>query len=206
MKEKILVDVRGRPCPQPVIQSRQAMQKKDCVEVLVSQKDQVDNVIRMATRSGWTHEIRQEEDYFRILLLQGETSSETEIRPEDLVCATTTMSGIPRTPTIVISSEFMGHGDDNLGRILMKAYLNTLWETAVKPRRVVLFNSGVKLAVSGSPSIKSLKQLEKDGVDILVCGTCLEFYRIKNDLAVGYVSNMFDIAETMLDTGTVYIS
>lgn len=205
-EKRIIVDVRGRPCPQPVIQSRNAMQKNVWVEVLVSKRDQVDNVVRMATRSGWTHEIQEEEDFFRVLLVQGDKPVEPEIRPEDLVCEIKRSPESGEKPTVVISSECMGRGDDNLGRILMKAYLNTLRETARKPRKLVLFNSAVRLAVVESPSLESLKHLEGEGVEIMVCGTCLEFYNLIKDLGVGYISNMFDIAEAMLDTGAVYIA
>ena len=99
---------------------------------------------------------------------------------------------------LVLSSEHMGHGDEELGHILIRSFLHTLGEVEPRPHTIVLFNSGVKLAVEGSPVLEDLHALAKNGVAILVCGTCLGHYGLKEKLAVGQVSNMYSIAENML--------
>lgn len=201
----MLVDVRGLSCPQPVIQVRQAMAENRRIEALVSTTEQAENVIRMAERAGWQCERSGEGDHFVVRLTPGQATSTPVIEPEDLVCSpeAPVISVNPRV--VVIESEYMGRGDDVLGKMLMKAFINTLKDCEKRPATLIFFNSGVKLTVEGSPVLESLKTLLEAGTTILVCGTCLDFFHLKDKLAVGVVSNMLDIAESMLGSGIVYI-
>ncbi|MBN1628861.1 MAG: sulfurtransferase-like selenium metabolism protein YedF [Thermoleophilia bacterium] len=107
---------------------------------------------------------------------------------------------IPATGQIVlaISSDEMGRGDDELGQVLLRSHLHTLSEVTPRPDVLVFFNSGVKLAVEGSPALDDLKALAEQGVQILLCGTCLSHFDLKEKVAVGEISNMYTITETML--------
>lgn len=98
---------------------------------------------------------------------------------------------------IVISEDKMGRGNDELGTVLIKTFLHTVAGQAKKPDVMIFYNTGVKLTVQGSDVLEDLKQLESDGVQILACGTCLNYFGIKDKLAAGIVSNMYDIVETM---------
>jgi selenium metabolism protein YedF len=91
----------------------------------------------------------------------------------------------------------MGTGDDDLGKLLIKGFINTLPDIDLKPRTLVFLNAGIFLAINDSPVLDALKKLEQTGVKILVCGTCLDFFQRKQDLAVGVVSNMYDILDAM---------
>jgi selenium metabolism protein YedF len=102
---------------------------------------------------------------------------------------------------VVISSDVMGRGNDELGRVLMKSFLHTLTEAGRKPDVMILFNTGVKLAVQGSEVLADLEALAKEGTDILACGTCLGFFELKDKLGAGRISNMYDISEAMLGAG-----
>jgi len=102
---------------------------------------------------------------------------------------------------IVISGNKLGRGNDELGTVLMKAFLHTVAGQAKKPDVMIFYNTGVKLTVQGSDVLEDLKQLESEGVQILVCGTCLNYFEIKDKLAAGVVSNMYDIVETMSNAG-----
>jgi selenium metabolism protein YedF len=97
----------------------------------------------------------------------------------------------------------MGRPDTVLGGVLLKSFLNTLTQTSPSPDVMILFNAGVKLAVAGSEVLDDLQALADNGVRILVCGTCLNFFELKEKLAVGQASNMFDIAQTMLTSGRI---
>ena len=97
-----------------------------------------------------------------------------------------------------ITGQFMGQGDDELGAILMRSFLHTLGEVSPLPDTVILYNSGVKLAVNGSPVLDDLRALEEKGIRILACGTCLGHFQLKDKLAVGEVTNMYTIAENLL--------
>jgi selenium metabolism protein YedF len=98
---------------------------------------------------------------------------------------------------IVIPENKMGRGNEELGIVLIKAFLHTVAGQAKKPDVVIFYNTGVKLTVQGSDVLEDLKKLESEGGQILVCGTCLNYFEIKDQLAVGVVSNMYDIVETM---------
>jgi selenium metabolism protein YedF len=87
----------------------------------------------------------------------------------------------------------------------MRAFLYTLTESEALPARIILMNGGVKLAVEGSDSLINLRRLAERGVEILACGTCLEFYQLKDALAVGRVSNMYEIAGLLLQGRTVRV-
>jgi selenium metabolism protein YedF len=193
-----VVDARGLPCPQPVIRTRNAMREAavgDAITTLVSGADQVSNVHRLAERAGWLVTSQPTEDGYAVHLVKGEAAEEPELTPEETACA----APEARSGTVlVLSSNTMGRGDDELGDILIRSLVHTMTEIDALPETIILFNAGVKLAVEGSPLLDDLQALQDQGIEILVCGTCLGYYELKEKLAVGVVSNMYDIAETML--------
>jgi selenium metabolism protein YedF len=104
----------------------------------------------------------------------------------------------PGPLVVVISGDTMGRGDDELGHVLIRSHLHTLTEIAPRPDVLVFLNSGVKLATEGSPCVEDLQALATQGTCILLCGTCLGHFGLKEQVAVGEVSNMYEISETML--------
>ncbi len=192
----ITVDARGLPCPQPVILTRNAMRDATEVVTLVSQRDQVDNVRRLAERAGWHVAFEQAEDGWSIQMVQGQAAVEPEITPDLATCAPAEAA---RRRVLLLSSDQIGRGEPELGGILMRSFLYTLGEIEPRPETLILLNSGVKLAVEGSPVLGDLQSLEQKGLQILVCGTCLDYYQLKERLAVGSISNMYTIAETLMD-------
>ncbi|RME33058.1 MAG: sulfurtransferase-like selenium metabolism protein YedF, partial [Thermoflexia bacterium] len=122
--------------------------------------------------------------------------------PEAAPAPAPTLSGGPLV--LVVPSQFMGRGEhEELGQILIRGFLHTLNEVSPLPDVIIFFNSGVKLTVEGSPVLEDLRSLEAQGVQILICGTCLGYYGLKEKVAVGEVSNMYTIAETMMQAGKV---
>lgn len=97
----------------------------------------------------------------------------------------------------------MGRGDDDLGTILIRAFLRTLNEVEPLPATMIFINAGVKLTVDGSPVLEDLQALEQRGVNILACGTCLGHFELKEKAAIGEISNMYTIVETLLEAGKV---
>jgi selenium metabolism protein YedF len=104
---------------------------------------------------------------------------------------------------VAVSSDRMGRGDDQLGEVLLRSFLHTLGEVSLAPDTLIFYNSGVKLAVEGSPALEDLRSLEARGVRILLCGTCLGHFELKDRIAAGEISNMYAITETMLGAGRV---
>jgi selenium metabolism protein YedF len=190
------VDARGLACPQPVIQTRQAMQAAAEVVTLVDSQTSMENVSRMAQKAGWQVSVTQEANEYRLVLTQG-------VGPEPQPEALGRAEAIAGPLVLVIPSDTMGRGDPDLGHILIRGFFHALGEVDPRPDSILFFNTGVKLACQGSPVLEDLCALETEGVEILVCGTCLGHFELTGQLAAGQVSNMYALAETMLRAGHV---
>lgn len=192
-----IVDARGLPCPQPVIMTRNALRESDAVTTIVDNETAQRNVIRMAEKAGCTVRTEERDDGTYLYIIR-EGAPLEEAAPQPAGAPT----GGPLV--LVIPSEFMGRGEHpELGQILIRGFLHTLGEVEPLPDTIIFLNSGVKLVVEGSPVVEDLQALRDQGVEILACGTCLGYYELKEKVAVGVVSNMYTIAETMLRAGKV---
>lgn len=197
MAEKT-IDARGLPCPQPVILTRQALQECDALVTIVDNEISQRNVTRMAERQGCTVVVEERKEGICLHIRKGDARSESASAPQLAMAAT----GGPLV--LAVGSERMGRGEHaELGEILARAFFHTLGEVQQGPDTIIFYNSGVKLAVEGSPVLDDLRALQEQGVEILACGTCLGYYNLKEKLAVGEVSNMYAIAEALLGAGKV---
>ncbi len=104
---------------------------------------------------------------------------------------------------VLITSDRFGTGDKRLGEILMRAFLNTLWDTEPKPAQIISINDGVRLTTESSEVLDTLNLLEQAGVQILSCGTCLEYYNLKDSLKSGQATNMKATVSSLLASGKV---
>ena len=188
-----IVNAQGLSCPQPVLLTKKAMQESDDILTIVDGPDQAENVARMARAAGWTAQIDGKEDgiYVRVTRPQGV--------PQEIKSAAP--AGGPLV--LIVPEDIMGRGERELGTVLIRAFFHTLLEVQPRPDVIIFFNTGVRLAVEGSPVLEDLRALAEQGVQILACGTCLGYFELKDQLAVGTVSNMYAIAETMLGAGRV---
>jgi selenium metabolism protein YedF len=189
-----VVDCRGLSCPQPVIETKQALEKTDRVLIIVDNLAARDNVTRFGKSQGGMVAIEEKRDgiYITIEKTKG-------MKQRQKAAATKTPAIGPAV--VVIPSDQMGRGEEELGRVLIRAFLHTLTEASDKPDTIIFFNTGVKLTVEGSVVLEDLQALEKKGVEILICGTCLDYFGLKQKIAVGQVSNMYTIVKTMLSAG-----
>jgi selenium metabolism protein YedF len=199
IKEKEMeetVDARGLACPQPVILTRRALQEHTTVTTIVDNDTARHNVTRMAEKSGAIVQTDEREDgVYLHITREGVQQSDMAVQP------TVQPQGGPLV--VVVSSETLGRGADELGDILMRAFFHTLGEVAPIPDIVIFANSGVKLVVENSPVLEDLQALAAQDVHILSCGTCLGYFELMEKVAVGEVSNMYTIAETLLSAGKV---
>jgi selenium metabolism protein YedF len=171
------------------------MQAADEVTTIVDNETARRNVTRMAEKAGGTVQVERKEDGIYLHIRGGQTAQEEDARD-------TTAAAGPLV--LVVPGEFMGRGEhEELGQVLMRAFFHTLGEVQPLPHTIIFFNSGVKLVVEDSPVLEDLQALCERGVEILACGTCLEYYGLKEQVAVGAISNMYTIAETMLGAGNV---
>jgi selenium metabolism protein YedF len=173
------------------------MEQVDRLTTLVDSETSLTNVTRMAEKAGWQAVVVREGDDFAIGLTRGAAV----VGPQPQVVGSAEVVGGPMV--LVVSEDIMGRGNAELGNILVRGFFHTLGEVEPRPQTAIFFNTGVKLTCDGSPVLDDLRALEGNGLEILVCGTCLGYFELSEKLSVGQVSNMYDIAETMLGAGKV---
>jgi selenium metabolism protein YedF len=199
-----IINARGLACPQPVILTKKALESNDEITVLVDNTTAVENIKRLASSVGCSVDVGTEKGgVFKIQLLKKQGASlENAVQPEYLPCDINDKAAAGPT-VFVISSDTMGRGNDDLGRILMKAFIHTAVDLDSPPDVMIFYNTGVRLATEGSDVLDDVKNLEEKGVNILVCGTCVNFFELTGKVAAGIVSNMYDIAGTMSGAGRI---
>ncbi|MHB1399322.1 MAG: sulfurtransferase-like selenium metabolism protein YedF [Trichloromonadaceae bacterium] len=189
-----ILDCRGQVCPYPVVQARKLLLAEPGipVEILVGDDIARDNITRLATTQGYQIAVAPTEGGFALSLTPSATAA-----------ATTTAPAFHGKSVLFLTADTLGQGNDELGRLLLKNYLFTLTELAAAPDVILLVNAGVRLACSGSEVREALDQLACLGSDIASCGLCLDFYHLKDQLQVGRVTNMLDIADTLHKAGRI---
>jgi selenium metabolism protein YedF len=190
-----LVDCRGQACPQPVIQTKKAIAESARVTTIVDNSAALANVSRLAEKEGYAVDVEEKDDGIYLHLSRAGSVAQT-----DAVSSAAT-EGAVGPLVVLIPSDGMGRGDEELGGILMRSFLHALNEVEPLPNTIIFLNSGVKLTVEGSVVLEDLQALEQRGVGMLACGTCLDFFGLKDRIAVGHISNMYSIAETLLGAG-----
>lgn len=190
------VNAMGLACPQPVIETKKALESMEAgtLEVHVDNAVARENIKKLATKMGLPFEVKEEGDRIVVFITKGESTEAVAAVASDL-----------RPQTVAIASETMGRGDKELGKILMKGFIYTLTESHPYPKTMLFYNGGVKLACEGAETLEDLRKLEEAGVEILVCGTCLNFFELGDKIAVGSVSNMYSIVEAMQEADNTMI-
>lgn len=184
------IDARKKVCPIPVVMAKEAMETEDHVQVIVDNFVAVQNIEKMARVKKYAcSHVAQGEDYI-VMLSKSQEAIEHE--PETPVSCSCTNQYV-----IAINKEGMGQGDPVLSKKLLSAFFFALTKQDVLPSVILFYNHGAYYTCQDSPLLEDLKLLEEKGVKILTCGTCLDFYGLKEKLVVGGVSNMYEIVETM---------
>ena len=199
--KKIKVDAMGDQCPIPVIKTKKALKEiteTTLVEVHVDNEIAVQNLSKMAKQKNLEYKCEKLEEQHYIIKINAEAEGvsiqqKAPAENDKEICYPDRKSNT----VVVLSSNQMGNGSEELGQILMKGFIFALTELDELPRTVLLYNSGVKLSTEGSNSIEDLKTLQAQGVEILSCGTCLNYYDLTEKLQVGDVTNMYFILEKM---------
>ena len=195
-----VVDAKGLACPLPVVNAKKAaqeMKEGGILTVYVDNEIAVQNLQKFAGQKGYEASGKKiEEKVYEVTIhvtaAEGQTVSSGQ--EEEIAC---TPDIRKKGITVVVSSDQMGNGEEKLGRTLMKAFLFALTRQDELPETIMFYNSGAFLSCEGSQSLEDLKNLEAEGVNIMTCGTCLDFYGLKEKLAVGTVTKMYEIVETM---------
>lgn len=204
--EKI-IDCRGMACPLPVVNAKNAVEELtggDVLTVLVDNEIAVQNLQRFAAHKGFpaSGEKKAEQEYAVTIQVSGSAApAQAEDDPEEEV--TCALDARKKGMLVVLSANVMGTGDEKLGTALMKAFVFALTKQDQLPETILCYNTGAYLTCEGADTLEDLKLLESEGVNILTCGTCLDFYGLKEKLAVGGVTNMYDIVERMETARTI---
>ena len=196
----ITVNAMGDNCPIPVIKTKKAMAAltgPETIEVLVDNEIAVQNVTKMASSSGGkvTSEKLGDAEYKVTSEMEGAQAADGT----EAVCAPDARDNT----VVVVSSDRMGSGNDELGKVLIKGFIFAVTQLDTLPKTMLFYNGGATLTTEGSDSLEDLKSLEAQGVEIMTCGTCLDYYGLKDKLAVGTVTNMYSIVETMAKAGRI---
>lgn len=196
----------GKVCPIPVVETRKMLAEMtagESVEVSVDNEIAVQNLSKMADQMKLSASAEKHSDshYTVTIHLNGEKAvSDSAEQPQAEASITESRTG---NEVIVLSSDKMGEGDEKLGKVLIKGYIYALTELKSLPKTILLYNGGARLSVEGSDSLADLKLLESQGVEILTCGTCLNFYGLTEKLGVGSVTNMYVICEKLSSASKV---
>jgi len=220
----ITVDARGLDCPKPVVKTKEAFEQASGqpLLVVVNSTTSRDNVTRFLKRSGAQIDRVEEHGGEFHIYTQGTSAHDltsrsatgltgpatptgpaeptVELNPEDYSCASQPSGS---GTTVFITRDRIGSGSDELGTNLLRAFIATIKDLSVQPRTICFMNSGVKLAVKRAGTLHYLQELEAKGIDLLVCGTCLSYFNLTQDLGAGKISNMYDISEAMLKSTKV---
>ena len=199
--KKIKVDAMGDQCPIPKKKKKKALKEiteTTLVEVHVDNEIAVQNLSKMAKQKNLEYKCEKLEEQHYIIKINAEAEGvsiqqKAPAENDKEICYPDRKSNT----VVVLSSNQMGNGSEELGQILMKGFIFALTELDELPSTVLLYNSGVKLSTEGSNSIEDLKTLQAQGVEILSCGTCLNYYDLTEKLQVGDVTNMYFILEKM---------
>lgn len=227
MKEKkdimITINAIGDTCPIPVVKTKKAiekLEKPDTVETLVDNEIAVENLKKMASQMGFAvSDSRINSGYSvkitvddidkindnKMSATNAKATSEAKANSiktgaDDMVSCNIKNSG---EKVVVIKTEFMGDGDNELGKVLIKGFIYALSQQDELPQTMLFYNGGAKITSEGSESIEDLKALEEKGVKIFTCGTCLNYYGLTEKLCVGEVTNMYEITKKMTEASLI---
>lgn len=202
------IDTRGHLCPTPLIMTKKAIKESgqgETIEVISDNDTSKCNLLDYIAELGYQAECMTAGSEHRIIFtLDSNANNAVNYTVTEYFCpAPTPLKGIGSGYTIVLKSRYMGDGSVELGAMLMRACVNSLGELDRLPKSIVMYNEGVMLAVTGCDTADSIKKLSDMGVEIIVCGTCVDFYGIKDQLAVGTISNMYKINTILSESDNV---
>lgn len=213
--ENRTVDARGMACPLPVVNAKKAseeMTEGGVLTILVDNEIAVQNLTKFGTSRNFqvSSEKKGEKEFSVTFHISASSSKQHQNAVVSQAATTTDSEEISCSPdsrkkglVAVLSANTMGNGEEQLGKILMKSFIFALTKQDQLPDTILCYNSGAFLTCEDSDSLDDLKAMEAQGVKILTCGTCLDFYGLKEKLTVGGVTNMYEIVEIMENASSI---
>ena len=202
-----IIDAKGKNCPMPVIMAKKEIDGGNSSFVVeVDNNIAVQNLKKLANSQGFITELNEDNEIFKVYFSKSLDAASFEEKCEEcneILDEIEENKNALGTWSVFIGKEIIGAGNEELGKSLMKMYFYTISEGDDLPKSVLFMNDGVKVPTLNEQAIEHLMDLEKKGVEILVCGACLDFYGLEENLKVGKVSNMYDITNCMKEASKV---
>ncbi len=189
-------NAKGMACPLPVVQTKKLLAEYDVVETTVDNFVATENLTKLAEQLNYDINVKKISDEEYIVTISNPMTDKEKSVKEVTEEKTQVIKAQDDSYIVVVNKQIMGHGSEELGKKLMKAFLYTLTEQEVLPKKIIFYNGGVLLADKNqSHVLEELKVLQENGVEIMSCGACIDYYKV--DLAIGSTSNMYFIVEEM---------
>ncbi|MCD4732350.1 MAG: sulfurtransferase-like selenium metabolism protein YedF [Bacteroidales bacterium] len=192
-----ILDVKGMKCPMPLIETKKALkeiEKNEALKVIIDNETSVKNVEHFLTDNGMDISKTEKNGIYEIVVNKQEGDLE-DVQAE-AYCSPSEKTD--NSYVVMFAKDRLGEGSEELGNVLVGGFLNTLNEREVLPDKIIFINAGINLVLNDSPALPLLKDLADKKVDMVSCGTCLDYFGKMDELAVGRVSNMYEILESML--------
>jgi len=197
-----IIDVKGKQCPMPLIETKKALKESgenETFKILIDNPTSAKNVAHFLNDNQIAFsESKSGESIEIIVNNEGKNLDEID---ETAYCSSSTPP--PENFVVLMAKDRLGEGSDELGEALAGAMINTLKAMSPLPSKIIFMNAGINLVVKGSLVLDNLKYLQDKGVELIVCGTCLDYFGKMDELVVGRVSNMLDIVQSMKDAQKV---
>ena len=192
---KKTIDVRALDCPKPVIETQKAIREADVteLEILIGNPTARENLKRFAETGKYEYSLTDNGDGSYTMVIKKGTDEIANDAADRFVPTCDVTQG----KTVLILSDRLGKGEEELGKLLMKSFVYTLTQTEPYPQKVLLLNSAVRLSTQNEEIIEHLKALEENSTKVFSCGTCLNFYDLTEELKVGAIGNMYDVVESL---------
>jgi selenium metabolism protein YedF len=201
-----IIDTKGHLCPEPLIMARNGLQKVaegETVQIISDNETSWQNLMSFLSDLGANPVSKLEDGVYYVEATNPVKKSTTEAAiPEDY-CKIPVPVETHKSYVVAVRSREMGEGDNELGGLLVRGYFNALKNMESIPTHILMYNSGIFHSLKGTDVAESLAQLEDLGVSVIVCGTCVDFYQVKEKVAVGRISNMYQIATILAEAGHV---
>lgn len=186
------IDAIGKACPLPVIETKKALKEHEAVETLVDNEIATQNLKKMADQLGYIYQMEPVDDHYRVKISKGNGESVDVEEVEEAPEIVTSEDYI-----VVVDTNIMGRGSDDLGKNLLKMFIYSLTEQDTLPKQIIFYNGGVSLVTEDSDSLEDLQALADQDVEIYACGACLNFFELTEKVAIGEITNMYRIVEMM---------
>lgn len=202
-----IIDAKGKNCPIPVIMAKKEIDGgNNSFVVEVDNNIAVQNLQKLANSQGFKSEVKEDKENFNVYFSKDSAIAAHEeecLECNEMLDKVEENKNSLGSWTVFIGKEIIGAGNEELGKSLMKMYFYTISEGEELPKSILFMNDGVKVPTLNEQAIEHLKDLENKGVEILVCGACLNFYGLEEKLKVGKISNMYDITNQMKEAAKV---